>query len=143
MTDGTVRALDLRQIKVSKDDYGLMTYDPAFDNTASTSSAITYIDGERGILGHRGYSIEELASAATSSNQPTCSSSASCPPRRSSDEWRFELTYHTLVHEDIGHLLEAFRYDATRWGCCSPARSRAVGVLPRCRSQIDDPEDPH
>src|ERR687897_2293081 len=63
--DGTVKAMDFRQIKVSEDDFGLMTYDPAFTNTASVRSAITYIDGEAGVLQHRGYPIEQLSEKST------------------------------------------------------------------------------
>ena len=81
ITEGTIRAIDLRQIKVADEDFGLMTYDPAFMNTAACRSAITYIDGDRGILRYRGYPIEQLADKARSSRWPTCSPRASCPTK--------------------------------------------------------------
>ena len=83
ITDGAIRAIDLRQIKASEDDFGLLSYDPAFLNTASCRSAITFIDGDKGILRYRGYPIEELAGDARSWTWPTCSCTASCPARRS------------------------------------------------------------
>ena len=84
VSEGTVRATDLRQIKVADDDFGLMTYDPAFMNTAACRSAITYIDGDRGILRYRGYPIESWPSGRPSSRWRTCSSRASSPPGSSS-----------------------------------------------------------
>ena len=81
--NGTIRAMDLRKIKTGPEDFGLMTYDPAFMNTASCRSAITYIDGDRGILRYRGYPIEVWPSTAPFWKSPTCFSSANCPPRAS------------------------------------------------------------
>src|SRR5215207_2858202 len=116
VTDGTVRAMDLRQIKVSEEDFGLMAYDPAFTNTASCRSAITFIDGEAGVLQHRGYPIEQLCAHSSYLEVAYLLIYGELPTRDQLDEWIFEITHHTFVHENIKKFVEGFRYDAHPMG---------------------------
>jgi len=113
--DGTIRAADLRQIKASDEDFGLMSYDPAFMNTAACRSAITFIDGDKGILRYRGYPIEQLAERARSSRPPICSSTASSRRPRS---WTrgLQVTHHTIIHENIKKFIDGFHHDAHPMG---------------------------
>ncbi|MBV6521978.1 MAG: Citrate synthase [Gemmatimonadaceae bacterium] len=112
IVDGTIRALDLKQIKVSENDFGMMAYDPAFMNTASCRSAITYIDGDAGILRYRGYPIEQLAEKASFLEVAWLLRHGELPTQSEYDQWVKDITYHTYVHENIKHFLEGFRYDA-------------------------------
>jgi citrate synthase len=112
ITDGTIRATDLRQAQVSADDFGLMSYDPAFMNTASCRSAITYIDGDKGILRYRGYPIEQLAEKATFLEVTWLLRHGELPTQSQYDGFVNDITYHTYVHENIKKFLEGFRYDA-------------------------------
>ena len=115
--DGTIRATELRKIKVDDDDFGLMTYDPAFMNTASCRSAITYIDGDRGILEYRGYPIEQLAEKSTlPRGRLPADPRRSCRRRPSSTTWTYQITNHTFVHENIKEFMQGFRYDAHPMG---------------------------
>jgi citrate synthase len=116
VTDGTVRAMDLRQIKVDEDDFGLMAYDPAYTNTASCRSAITFIDGERGILQHRGYSIEQLCEQSSYLEVAYLLIHGELPTQSQLDEWVYEITIHTFVHENVKDFMEGFRYDANPMG---------------------------
>jgi citrate synthase len=116
VTDGTIKAIDLRQIKVSADDFGLMTYDPAFTNTASCRSAITYIDGDEGILEYRGYPIEQLAEKSTYLEVAYLLVFGELPTAAQLAEWSHGVTRHTLLHENIKHLMRGFRYDAHPMG---------------------------
>jgi citrate synthase len=116
LAEGTVRATDLRQIKVSDDDFGLMTYDPAFMNTAACRSAITYIDGDRGILRYRGYPIEQLAEQATFLEVAYLLCEGELPTKQQLIKWNETITYHTYVHTNITRFLEGFRYDAHPMG---------------------------
>src|SRR4051795_1772227 len=95
ISDGTVKAMDFRQIKVSEDDFGLMTYDPAFTNTAACRSSITYIDGDAGVLEHRGYPIEQLCEKSTYLEVAYLLVYGELPTRDQLDEWIFEITHHT------------------------------------------------
>jgi len=110
--DEAVRGMDLRQIKIADGDFGLMSYDPAFMNTASCKSAITFIDGDKGILRYRGYPIEELADGATFLEVAWLLRSGELPSQPEYDQWVHDITYHTYVHENIKRFLEGFRYDA-------------------------------
>ncbi len=112
ITDGTVRAMDFRGIKVSEDDFGLMTYDPAFKNTASTRSEITYIDGDAGVLEYRGYPIEQLCEHSTYLEVAYLLIYGELPSRQEYESWEHEVTHHTYVHENIKKSMEAFRYNA-------------------------------
>jgi citrate synthase len=140
ITDGTVRAMDLRQIKVSDDDFGLMSYDPAFTNTASCRSAITYIDGEAGVLEHRGYSIEQLSEHSTYLEVAYLLIFGELPTKAQLDRWVYDITHHTFVHEDIKKFLEGFRYDAHPMGMLLASVGALSTFYPDAK-QIDDPEE--
>jgi citrate synthase len=112
----TIKAMDLRQIKVNEDDFGMMTYDPAFTNTASTKSAITYIDGEAGVLEHRGYSIEQLCEESTYLEVAYLLVHGELPTKDQLDQWIHDITIHTFVHENIKEFLQGFRHDAHPMG---------------------------
>jgi citrate synthase len=114
--DGAIRAPDLRQIKVSEDDFGLMSYDPAFLNTASCRSAVTYIDGDAGILRYRGYPIEQLAEHGTYLETAYLLIHGELPTAAELEVWTHEITYHTFLHENVKSLMEGFRYDAHPMG---------------------------
>jgi citrate synthase len=114
--DGTLRALDLRQIKTSDEDFGLMSYDPAYMNTASCRSAITYIDGDRGILQHRGYPIEQLCEQSTYLEVAYLIINGALPTRSQLEDWVHEITIHTFVHENVKDFIQGFRYDANPMG---------------------------
>ena len=114
--NGTVRAMDLRQIKTSADDFGLMTYDPALMNTASTKSAITFIDGDKGILEYRGYPVEQLAERSNFLEVAYLILSGELPNEEQLAAWTYDITHHTFVHENIKTLMQAFRYDAHPMG---------------------------
>ncbi|MBW2465106.1 MAG: citrate (Si)-synthase, partial [Deltaproteobacteria bacterium] len=136
--NGTVRAMDLRQIKTSDDDFGLMAYDPAYKNTASTKSNITFIDGEKGILEYRGYGIEELAEKASHLEVSYLLVHGELPTKTQLDAWTHEITHHTLVHENIRELVDAFRYDAHPMGILVST----VGALSTFYPDAKDIEDP-
>jgi citrate synthase len=114
--DGTIRALSLRDIKVGDDDFGLMTYDPAYMNTASCRSAITYIDGDKGILEYRGYPIEQLAEQSTYLEVAYLLVHGELPNQAQLDEWTHEITIHTFVHENVKSFMQGYRYDAHPMG---------------------------
>ena len=116
ITDGTVRALDLRQIKTDEDDFGLMAYDPAFMNTAACRSAITYIDGEAGILQHRGYPIEQLCEHSSYLEVAYLLVNGVLPTLDELAEWVHQITIHTFVHENVKDFMQGFRYDANPMG---------------------------
>ena len=114
--NGTVRAMDLRQIKTDADDFGLMTYDPALMNTASTKSAITFIDGDKGILEYRGYPVEQLAERSNFLEVAYLILFGELPNEKQLMAWTYDITHHTFVHENIKTLMQAFRYDAHPMG---------------------------
>ena len=114
--NGTVRAMDLRQIKTDADDFGLMTYDPALMNTASTKSAITFIDGDKGILEYRGYPVDQLAKRCTFLEVAYLILFGDLPNEEQLAAWTYDITHHTFVHENIKTLMQAFRYDAHPMG---------------------------
>ncbi len=114
--DGTVRAMDLRQIKTGEEDFGLMAYDPAYMNTASCRSAITYIDGDDGILQHRGYPIEQLCEHSTYLEVAYLLIHGALPTQGELDDWTHEITIHTFVHENVKDFMQGFRYDANPMG---------------------------
>jgi citrate synthase len=140
VTDGTVRAMDLRQIKVSEDDFGLMAYDPAFTNTASCRSAITFIDGEAGILQHRGIPIEQLCERSSYLEVAYLLVFGELPTQAQLERWVFDVTHHTFVHEDIKNLFETFRYDAHPMGMLLSGVGALSTFYPDAK-QIDDPEE--
>src|ERR1700688_2968139 len=110
--DGTVRAMDLRQIKTAPDDFGLMTYDPAFMSTANCRSAITFIDGDKGVLLYRGYPIEQLAEESDFLETAYLILLRELPSAAPPQTWTREITNHTMLHENIKKLMEGFQYDA-------------------------------
>ncbi len=114
--DGTIKAVDLRQIKAHEGDFGLMTYDPGFTNTAACRSAITLIDGDVGILRYRGYPIEELAEGSTYLETSYLLINGELPTRKQLDEWTENILKHTYVHENIKKFMEGFQYDAHPMG---------------------------
>ena len=114
--DGSIRAMDLRQIKVSEKDFGLMTYDPAFQNTASCKSKVTYIDGEAGILRYRGYPIEELAEKKSYLEVAYLVIHGELPSKSEYEDWVRNITYHTMVHENIKKSMDGFHHDAHPMG---------------------------
>ncbi len=116
IANGAVRATDLRQIKVSVDDPGLLSYDPAFLNTASCESAITYIDGDKGILRYRGYPIEELAEASTFLEVAYLLLKGNLPDKAELDSWTEQVTHHTLIHENVKKFIDGFHHDAHPMG---------------------------
>src|SRR5919198_2356969 len=139
ITDGTVRAMDFRQIKVDDDDFGLMTYDPAFTNTASCRSAITFIDGDAGILEYRGYPIEQLAEQSTYLEVAYLLVHGELPNQKQLDEWTHEITIHTFVHENVKSFMQGFRYDAHPMGMLL-ASVGALSTFYPDANQIRDPE---
>jgi citrate synthase len=140
IADETIRAIDLRQIKVKDDDFGLMTYDPAFMNTAACRSAITYIDGDQGILRYRGYPIEQLADRATFLEVAYLLSEGELPTRTQLDQYAEKIKYHTYVHTNITKFLEGFRYDAHPMGMLLGAVGALSTFYPDAK-HIDDPEN--
>jgi citrate synthase len=114
--DGTIRATELRRIKTHDDDFGLMTYDPAYMATASCRSAVTFIDGEKGILEYRGYPIEQLAEHSSYLEVAYLLIHGDLPTQAQLDQWTHEITIHTFVHENIKEFMQGFRYDAHPMG---------------------------
>ena len=116
ITSDTVRALDLRQIKVDQADFGMMSYDPAFNNTALCKSKVTFIDGDAGILRYRGYPIEELAERSTYLETAYLIIFGELPTRKQLEDWSYHVTHHTFIHESIKKFLDGFHYDAHPMG---------------------------
>jgi citrate synthase len=142
ISDGTVKAMDFRQIKVSDDDFGLMTYDPAFTNTASCRSSITYIDGDAGVLEHRGYPIDQLCEHSSYLEVAYLLIYGELPTGEQLEEWVFEITHHTFVHENIKKFVEGFRYDAHPMGMLL-ATTGALSTFYPDAKKIDDDGERH
>jgi citrate synthase len=140
ITDGTVRAMDFRQMKVDEDDFGLMSYDPAFTNTASTRSAITFIDGEKGILEYRGYPIEQLAEQSTYLEVAYLLVHGELPSQAELDEWTHQITIHTFVHENVKEFMGGFRHDAHPMGMLLGSVGALSTFYPDA-NEIQDPEN--
>ncbi len=138
--DGTVRATDFRKIKVNEDDFGLMTYDPAFMNTASCRSAITFIDGDKGILQYRGYPIEQLAEHSTYLEVAYLLVYGELPTQAQLDEWTYQITIHTFVHENVKAFMQGFRYDAHPMGMLEASVGALSTFYPEA-NEIDDPDN--
>ena len=136
---GTIRAMDLRKIKTGPDDFGLMTYDPAFMNTASCHSAITYIDGDKGILRYRGYPIEQLAEKCTFLEVAYLLLNGELPTAPQLKDWINNITHHTMLHESTKNFLEGFRYDAHPMGMFISTVAALSTVYPEARN-VHDPE---
>src|SRR3974390_1063249 len=137
---GTVRAMDLRQIKTGPDDFGVMTYDPAFMNTASCQSAITFIDGDKGILRYRGYPIEQLAEKCTFLEVAYLIMFGELPTQSQLKDWVDNITYHTMIHETTKKFLEGFRYNAHPMGMFVSTVAALSTVYPESRN-VKDPKN--
>jgi citrate synthase len=136
--DGTIRATELRKIKVGDDDFGLMTYDPAYMNTASCRSAVTFVDGDRGILEYRGYPIEELAEKSTFLEVAYLLIYGKLPTQKELDEWSGVIRMHTFVHEDVREFIKGFRYDAHPMGMLEALVGALSTFFPEA-GQVKDP----
>ncbi len=134
---GTIRAMDLRQMKEDAEDFGLMTYDPAFMNTASCRSSITYIDGDRGILRYRGYPIEELAEKCTFLEVAYLLLNGELPNEHELEEWLNLVRRHTMLHETSKKFLEGFRYDAHPMGMLVSTVAALSTVYPDAKYVLD------
>ncbi len=140
INDGTVRAMDFRQIKTSDDDFGLMAYDPAFTNTASCRSAITYLDGENGVLEYRGYPIEQLAEKSTYLEVAYLLVHGELPNQQQLDAWKHDITTHTFVHENVKEFVGGFRHDAHPMGMLVGSVG-ALSTFYKDANQINDPDN--
>src|SRR5687768_962264 len=135
--DGTIRAIDLRQIKVNADEFGMMTYDPAFTNTAACRSRITYIDGDHGILMYRGYPIEQLAEHSDFLETAYLILFGELPTDAQLEQWSDDITVHTMLHENIKKFLEGFRYDAHPMGMFLSAVGALSTFYPDAKNIFD------
>ncbi|MBW8713839.1 MAG: citrate (Si)-synthase, partial [Acidobacteria bacterium] len=135
--DSTIRAMDLRQIKVNPDEFGMMTYDPAFTNTAACRSKITFIDGDRGILMYRGYPIEQLAEHSDYLETAYLILFGELPTQVQLDQWTQQITRHTMLHENIKKFLEGFRYDAHPMGMFLSAVAALSTFYPDAKNIFD------
>src|SRR5260221_1770107 len=140
--DTAIRAMDLRPIKVEAGEFGLMTYDPAFMNTASCKSAITFIDGDKGILRYRGYPIEQLAEKASFLEVAWLLRNGELPTQAQYDDWTHQITFHTYVHENIKTFLSGFRYDAHPMSMLTSTVAALSSFYPNAKN-IQDPEERH
>jgi citrate synthase len=138
ISDGTIKALDLRQVKVNEADFGMMTYDPAFMNTAACKSRITYIDGDKGILRYRGYPIEQLAESSNFLETAYLILYGELPTRSQYDEWVQHITLHTMIQENIKTLMDGFHYNAHPMGMLIST----VGALSTFYVDAKDIHDP-
>ncbi len=134
-----IHAIDIRQIKTSDDDFGLLSYDPGLSNTASCKSAITFVDGERGILRYRGYLIQELATKSIFHEVVYLILHGRLPIQAELNEWIWHITHHTIVHENIKKFMEGFRYDAHPMGILVSTVAALSTFYPEARN-ITDPE---
>src|SRR5215204_1139475 len=135
--DGTIRAMDLRKIKVTDDDFGMMTYDPAFMNTAACRSRITFIDGDKGVLLYRGYPIEQLAEHSDFLETAYLILFGELPAEADLAAWTREVTLHTMLHENIKKFLEGFRYDAHPMGMFLSAVGAMSTFYPDAKTIFD------
>jgi citrate synthase len=137
--EDTIRATDLRKIKVAEDDFGLMTYDPGFMNTAACRSAITFIDGDKGILEYRGYPIDQLAEHSTYLETAYLLLNGELPTQKELDTWTYHITHHTILHENIKNLMDGFRYNAHPMGMLISTVAALSTFYPEAK-QIEDQE---
>ena len=139
IADGTIKAMDLRQIKTDADDFGLMTYDPGYGNTAHCKSTITFIDGGKGILRYRGYPIEQLAEHSSFLEVAYLLLHGELPTESELKEWKYQITHHTFVHENIKKFMDSYRYDAHPMGVFVSTVA-ALSTFYVEANQIRDPE---
>jgi citrate synthase len=138
ITDGTIRAMDLRQIKASDEDFGLMTYDPAFMNTASCKSSITYIDGDRGILEYRGYPIEQLAEQSNYLEVAYLLLYGELPTADELRQWTWNITHHTFINENIKKVLDGFHHSAHPMGMFEAMVAALSTFYPEAKQSVTD-----
>ena len=138
ISEETIRATDLRKIKVNDDDFGLMTYDPAFMNTAACRSAITYIDGDKGILEYRGYPIEQLAEQSTYLETSWLLLNGELPTKDELAGWTNTITYHTFINENLKGVLDSFRYNAHPMGMLIAMISALGTFYPEAKNIFDE-----
>src|SRR5687767_3890393 len=138
--DTAIRGLDLRQIKQQPDEFGLLSYDPAFLNTASCRSAITFIDGDKGILRYRGYPIEQLAEKSTFLEVAWLLRHGELPDQKQYDSFVHDITFHTYVHENMRKFLEGFRYDAHPMAMLNSSIAALASFYPTARNIFDETE---
>jgi len=136
--DGTVRAADLRQIKAAAEDFGLMSYDPAFMNTAACRSAISFIDGDQGILRYRGYPIEQLAEKSTFLETAFLLLQGELPSAAELDSWVYHVTHHTIIHENIKKFIDGFHHDAHPMGMFVSAVGALSTFYPDAKRIFDE-----
>ena len=134
-----IPAKELRKIKASDTDFGMLSYDPGFTNTASCKSAVTFIDGEKGILRYRGYPIEQLAEKSNYLEVAYLSLFGELPTQAELERWTYDITHHTYLHENMKDLMAAFRYDAHPMGMFVSSLAALSTFYPEART-IDDPE---
>src|ERR1700739_265406 len=130
----TIRAIDLRPIKIDPSDFGMMSYDPAYSNTASCISKITFIDGDKGILRYRGYSIEELAEKSTYLETAYLILPGELPPRSQLGDWTYHIPHHTFIHESVKKFLDGFHYDAHPMGMMISAIAALSTFYPEAKN---------
>ncbi len=140
--DGAIRAMDLRQIKVTDDDFGLLAYDPAFKNTANVRSEVTYIDGDAGILRYRGYPIEQLAENSNFLEVAYLLIHGELPTADEYDHWTYEITHHTFIHENLKQFMDGFHHDAHPMGMLVSTVGALSTFYPEAKG-LDDPETRH
>ncbi len=138
VTDDTISAMDLRQIKVEDDDFGMLSYDPGFKNTASTRSDITYIDGAAGVLEYRGYPIEQLAENATFLEVCYLLTRGELPTEDEYEEWTYEITHHTFIHENIKDFIDGFHHDAHPMGMLVSTVAALSTFYPEAKDATDE-----
>ena len=142
IVDGAVRATDLRAIRVDDDDFGLVSYDPGFKNTASCRSDITYIDGDAGILRYRGYPIQELAERSTFLEVAYLLIHGELPTREQADRWCYEITHHTFIHENVKKFIDGFHHDAHPMGILVSTVAALSTFYPEAKG-VDDAQTRH
>jgi citrate synthase len=140
--EGAIRSMDLRQIKVHDDDFGLLAYDPAFKNTANVRSEVTYIDGDAGILRYRGYPIEQLAESSSFLEVAYLLIHGELPDRAQYDAWVHEITHHTFIHENLKQFMDGFHHDAHPMGMLVSTVGALSTFYPEAKG-FDDPGTRH
>ncbi|MFT5223860.1 MAG: citrate synthase, partial [Glaciecola sp.] len=140
IVEGSIRAMDLRAIKVKPEDFGMLSYDPGFKNTASTRSTVTFIDGDEGILEYRGYPIEDLAENASFLEVAYLLINGELPNQPQSDEWVHDITHHTFIHENIKKFIDGFHHDAHPMGILVSTVGALSTFYPSAK-EIQDPDN--
>jgi citrate synthase len=137
ISNGTIKAMDLRKIRISEEDFGLMTYDPAFMNTASCQSKVTYIDGDKGILRYRGFPIEQLAERSTYMEVAYLLIHGALPTHAELKEWNHNIMMHTMLHENTKKFMDGFNYDAHPMGMLISTIAALSTLYPDARNVFD------